>query len=523
MFAGSKTHSEGTKTDKLERRVRELSALYEISRTLGSSLDLETCLNHCMEFLAKHLDMKRGTLTLLDPETKELKISVAHGLSAKEKQRGRYKIGEGITGKVLETGSPVIVPDVGREPLFLNRTQARDMTHENISFVCVPVKVRNDAVGVLSVDRLFEDPVALSEDVRALTIIASLIGQAVKLNETVEYEKRKLIQENINLKDQLQEKFQISNIIGESKKMQEIYKIVKAVSKTVSSILLMGESGTGKELIARSIHYNSLRKENPFVKVDCGTLTETLLESELFGHEKGSFTGAYYTKKGKFELADHGTIFLDEISNLGLSSQARLLRVLQDKTFERVGATKSIKVDVRVIAATNKNLEAEIKAGYFREDLFYRLNVVPICLPSLRERREDIPTLVEHFLKRINAQNHTKKSLSPDAFKRLLEYGFPGNVRELENLIERVLVTVTETDMIDASYLPPVITPSLKNNGEFSESDSPSTLVHATQELEKKQILEALTATRWVRVQAAKKLGIPERVLRYKMKKYDIT
>ncbi len=436
-----------------DEKILELTTLYEVARLASSSLDLNSTLGSILHALSVSLEMKRGTLTLLDSSTGVLEVRASYGLSASEMKRGRYKIGEGVTGKVFETGLPFIAPDVKKEPLFLNRTGSRgDIKKENISFIGVPVKVRNKVIGVLSVDRLFPMKVDYEEDVRLLNIVASIIGQAVILHDMIEADKKKLVQENVQLKRELGKKYSLPNIIGTTDTMQEVFHSVEVVSKSRSTVLIRGESGTGKELIAKAIHYISPRSKRPFIKFNCAAIPEGLLESELFGHEKGAFTGAIAAKKGRFELAQGGTIFLDEIGDLPLSLQPKMLRVLQEHEFERVGGENTIKVDIRVIAATSRDLEKSLEKGLFREDLYYRLNVVPIFIPPLRDRREDIPELVDYFAKKYGARAERDVRFTEEAVMALTRYPWPGNVRELENVIERTVV-MTDNNVIDASSL----------------------------------------------------------------------
>lgn len=514
---------ETTAISALNKKILELTTLYEISKRLGASLNLEEILNSIMDILANNMGMSRGTLTVLDKDTKELKIEVAHGLTGEEKERGRYKIGEGITGKVVETGEPIIVPDIGKEPRFLDRTKARgDIKKGNISFICVPVKAHNDVVGVLSVDKLFAKNVSFEEDVRLLTIIASLIGQAVKINQMVEKEKQELIFENIHLKKELKTKYRLENVVGSSDNMLFVYDAVERVSQSNATVLLRGESGTGKELIARAIHYNSPRADKPFIKVNCGALPDTLLESELFGHEKGAFTGAAQVRIGRFELADGGTIFLDEIGDISIQTQIKLLRVLQERRFERLGGTKTISVNIRIIAATNKNLEDAVKNGEFREDLYYRLNVVPIIMPSLRERREDIPLLIDYFLRRFNKENNKKIKLSPSAVTRLMEYLWPGNVRELENYIERLVIMSDKNLLQTEDILLPKTNVSFSLKIGDEAVDINSSLTKSVEGLEKQRITEVLKMCGGIQARAARMLCITPRQLGYKLKKYNI-
>jgi len=512
-------------TKETPRKIAELTALYEISRALVASLDPKETSNKILEILTSVLDMRRGTLTLLDPEKGDLVIEAAHGLSTEEIARGRFKIGEGVTGRVFEKGEPMIVPDVGREPLFLNRTRARgDITKERISFICMPVKIHGETIGVLSVDRLFEDGSPdFEDDIRVLTVVTSLIGQAVKLQQTVFREKRELLEQNILLQSELKNRYRIGNVVGQSKVMDEVFRSVLQVCKSKATVLLRGESGTGKELIARAIHYNSPRADRPFIKVNCAALPETLLESELFGHERGAFTGATQLRKGRFELADGGTLFLDEIGDIPLPTQVKLLRVLQEQRFERVGGTQTLSVDVRLVAATHRNLETAIQQGMFREDLYYRLNVVPIFLPSLRERREDIPLLIDHFLSRSNKEYKKQVRISPEVLGVMIRYHWPGNVRELENCIERMVIMAESSD-ITFQTMPASLTNYFHDIREVTPAARPTavTLQNTVEQLERDKMIEALKKCGWVQSRAAKMLGITPRQVGYKIKKYKI-
>lgn len=511
---------------KLNYKIVELSTLYEIARRLGSSVDPKVTLSSILEILSESMGMSRGTLTLLDPETKQLYIEFAHGLTPEEKSRGIYRIGEGITGKVVETGEPIIVPDIGKEPLFLNRTRSRgDIKRENISFICVPVKVKGDTVGVVSVDRLFTDQsISLDEDVRILTIIASLIGQAITTAKMVELEKKNLLKEKLTLQRELKSPYRFANIVFVSDKMRDILDSAWRVSQSKANVLLRGESGTGKELIARTIHYHSKRCDKAFISVNCAAIPETLIESDLFGHVKGAFTGAVIDKKGRFEMADGGTLFLDEIGDIPPPMQVKLLRVLQERRFERVGSSKSITVDVRIIAATNRNLEEAVKEGRFREDLYYRLNVVPVRIPSLRERKEDIPPLVGHFLQLYNEENGREVKISNEALDTLLMHDWPGNVRELENCIERMIV-MAKNDLIMTEDVPITIdTNIMDNRSDVSDLyGQAKTLDHTIEDLERERIIEALKRAGYVQARAARQLGISSRQIGYKIRKYGIT
>ena len=332
-----------------------------------------------------------------------------------------------------------------------------------------------------------------------------------------------LERENRELKEQLREKFKVDFIVSTSRRMEEALNLVKRVAQSPATVLILGESGTGKELIARAIHYSSLRKEKPFVKVNCAALPENLLESELFGHEKGAFTGAVARRIGRFEQADQGTIFLDEIGDLSPALQSKLLRVLQEKEFERVGSSQTIKVDVRVISATNRNLEEAIQKGTFREDLYYRFNVVTITLPPLRERKEDIPPLLEHFLKKYSRENNKAVvSVTKEAKDLLMNYNYPGNIRELENIIERAVV-LCRGDTITKQDLPLNLQESEVEESLERARKSGRSLPETLEEIERHRIAQALQKSGGVQTKAAEELGISERVLRYKMKKYKIS
>ena len=513
----------------LQREIQELSVLYEITRHMTAPIPIEERMRKALDVLHEKMGMHRGTLTLLDAEGENLTIEIAHGLDDQAKKKGSYKVGEGITGKVVEAGEPIAVPNIGEEPLFLNRTGARkDFRRNRIAFICVPIKIDQETIGALSVDRLFEGNVSLDEDLRLLTIISSILAQTVAYYRMREKEKAKLQFENVELKRELARKFQPANIIGKSKRMEEVYEAIDMVSQTRSTVLLRGDTGTGKELVAHAIHYGSHRAKGPFVKVSCAALPETLLESELFGYEKGAFTGAAAKKLGRFEMADGGTLFLDEIGDISASMQVKLLRALQEREFERVGGTQTIRVDVRVIAATNRDLEKAIREKQFREDLYYRLNVVPILLPSLRERREDIPLLVGHFLKKASLENGKKtKYVSDEAMEHLMNYSWPGNIRELENAVERAVI-LCKSDTLEADLFPipvkkghPAAMPQSSETLDSAAGVNAS-LGDAVGALEKGMIQEALRLNAGNQRKAAKALGITERILGYKIKSYGL-
>ncbi len=500
------------------KKIEELTLLYEISKALNVSLDLRKSLYKVLDILATSTGMQRGTITILNPVRDEIRIEVAHGLSKAAMDKGKYKLGEGITGRVIETGKALVVPKISDEPLFLNRTATRRAAHdEELSFVCVPIKKGTQVVGALSVDRPYDESYSLQDAQRLLSIIAAIIAQYVINLETIQMEKEQLREENQRLQQELVNKFRITNIVGNSNKMREVFQMISQVCRSNATVLIRGESGTGKELTANAIHYNSLRAKNPFVKVNCAALPSNLIESELFGHEKGAFTGAIRQKRGKFELATKGTIFLDEIGFVGPDVQVKLLRVLQEREFERVGGYETIKVDVRIIAATNKNLEKAVEEESFRSDLYYRLNVFPVYMPPLRERKTDILLLADYFLEKYTKENQKDiRRFSTPAIDMLVQYHWPGNVRELENCIERA-VLLCEEGVIHSYHLPPTV-----QTAEESDTLPGRSLEDAVANLEREMVIDALKTTRGNMAKAAQLLKTTERKFAYKTRKYGV-
>jgi Nif-specific regulatory protein len=481
-------------------------------------MDLKQVIAPVMNLLGDSLGFKKAVLTLLNRQTGEIVTESSLGLSNTQKEKGRYKLGEGVTGRVIQNGEPLVVPHIAEDPVFLDKTGSRkDQEDQEVSFVCVPVIQGNQTIGALSADLPLQEEAELLRAVDLLKVINSMIAQAVKLRQEMEEEKQSLVEENSRLKDAIQEKYRPSNIIGKAHAMQQLFDMIAQVAGSDATVLVRGESGTGKELIAQAIHYNSPRSSQPFVKVNCAALPESVIESELFGHEKGAFTGAISTRKGRFELADGGTIFLDEIGDLSTPTQVKLLRVLQEREIERVGGTKTIKVNVRVIAATNRNLEEAIAMNEFREDLYYRLNVFPLHIPPLRERKSDILLLADHFVTKYNKKNNKSvKRISTSAINMLMSYHWPGNVRELENVMERGILLATN-DVIHAHHLPPTL-----QTAESSGTTLTSSLQDALDAVEKELILDALKSSRGNFSKAARALNITERIMGLRAKKYGI-
>ncbi|CAM3673939.1 nif-specific transcriptional activator NifA [Roseateles saccharophilus] len=448
-----------------ERSHVELITIYEICRILGASLDLQRSFREALNVLLVHLHLDRAMIVLVDaPETGEppdpptLRVHSAAGLNSEQIGRGVWAPGEGIVGRVFQSGVPATVTNVTESQEFVDRTGAFSAQDgRRMCFLAVPLVSDNNVVGVLATQREVAGKARLSDDQRVLRMVATLLAQACVLARAVTAEHRRLQLETTRLQKALapepRGRYTLDSVVGVSSEMQGVFAEVHQAAPTRSTVLLRGESGTGKEAIARAIHFQSTRRDGPFIKVNCAALTESLLESELFGHERGAFTGAAADRKGRFEQAHGGSLFLDEVGDISAAFQAKLLRVLQEREFERVGGNRTIKVDVRLICATNRDLESMVQRGEYRADLYYRINVVSIFLPPLRERRSDIPPLVAHFLDRYNKENRRKLKVSADAMDVLTHCYWPGNVRELENCIERT-ATMAGGEVIRAVAFP---------------------------------------------------------------------
>jgi Nif-specific regulatory protein len=419
----------------------ELLAIYEVSKILGSSLDLSQTLREVLRLLSYQLQMYRGRVYLLG-EDGLIRLVAANGLTPEETGQTEMRAGEGVVGRILKSGMPAVIPNLLEEPLFLNLSAGRTDLDEGISsMVGAPIKAAGHTVGVLTIDRISDEgpTTHFGSDVRLLTMVANLIGQTVRLHRTLADERRFMMRETFRVQKEVRssQATGVVDMVCFSEAMDQVMSQVRHVAPFKSTVLIRGESGTGKELIARAIHALSPRKDGPYIRVNCAALPESLLESELFGHEKGAFTGAQKEHKGRFELASGGTLFLDEIGDISPGFQAKLLRVLQEHEFERVGGSKTIKTDMRLVCATNVNLEEAVGLGRFRADLYFRINVVSVVLPPLRERRTDIEPLARHFLEKFNKENNLDLTLSDDMLSVMTRCPWPGNVRELENCVER--------------------------------------------------------------------------------------
>ena len=499
--------------------IPEFKAIYEVSVALTTNTDRGALLSRILDILEKTLQMERGTVLLLLPDNTELVVQAAKNDRRTIDGTIRYQRGEGIVGTVVQTGKSVIIENVATDPHFKNRIHRRSGESENcVSFICVPVILGTEVVGTLSVDvahRLRRD---LSHVERTLSIVASLISGYLHAQRMVHLERELRRDENERLLHALDRQYRPENIIGVSSVMQEVFRRVELLSQSDTTVLLRGPSGTGKERIAAAIHYGSLRRDKPFIKVNCAALSEHLIESELFGHERGAFSGAFTRRTGRIEEADGGTLFLDEIGDFSINTQIKLLRVIQERQFERVGSNQTVNVDIRLITATNRDLEALIGSGAFREDLFYRVNVFPVWIPPLYRRKDDVMPLVNHFIRQFSAKmgKHINRVSTP-AINMLMAYHWPGNVRELENCVEYAVLLSTD-GVIYGHNLPP----TLQVPGETDMTASGG-LRFRVETLERDMIVDALKRTRGNVTAAARELEITVRMIRYKLKCLGIT
>ena len=519
----------------LERKIKLKDILIEVSNSIEKVFVLKDVFDVVMKRLASNFGIIRGMLVLLDRvDQKKLSVFTAYNLTEAETSRGIYKVGEGIVGKVMEIGQPISIPDINKDETFLNRMQIKRDKTNAVSFIAVPIRISGITLGVLAIEKYFESSEILKDEEDMLFLIAGIIANKVKIYQRMSEEKSVLLEENLNLKKELYEKYGIDNIIGKNKKMLDIFELIKMVEDTNTSILILGESGTGKELVAKALHFNSKRCYGPFVSINCAAIPENLIESELFGYKKGAFTGAGSDKKGKFLLADGGILFLDEIGEMPLYLQAKLLRAIQEKEIEPVGSELRIKIDIRILSATNKDPKDLIKSGKLREDLYYRLNVVEIKIPPLKERKDDIPLLIQHFIEKYSKINSRKiKRISPEAMKVLQAYHWPGNVRELENVIERA-VLLSKGSNIEIHELPSfIVQGDLFEKDELfiekwidnfvkNEKDFGKTYDNFMKIIEKEFLLKAFLQNGRNKIKTAQFLGINRNTLRSKMNLYKI-
>jgi Nif-specific regulatory protein len=540
-----------------------LIGIYEISKVLGSTLDLNQALHDVLNILSSYLQLRHGAIVLTEGD--HLDVVAVAGMSLKLVRSGTIPYPMDAAARVIATSIPMVVPDAMDEPMLVEYAeQTMDLEDQHISFFCVPIKTTGKPFGVVSVERSWDEDhrYVFEHDLRLLTMVATLVGQTVNLHRKLSADRERLMEQNAQLHKQMADVKPLppiqglEDIVGHSEAMGRIFAQIQQAAPTRSTILLRGESGTGKEMVARAVHILSPRAAKPFVKVNCAALSETLLESELFGHERGAFTGATSERKGRFEMATSGTLFLDEIGEISAAFQAKLLRVLQEGEFERVGGNKTHKVDVRLVAATNRDLEAAVQQGTFRADLYYRLNVVPIFLPPLRERQGDIPLLALYFLKRFNEENGRSLSFANTALTVLQHCGFPGNVRELENCVIRA-ATMTRGDVIGELDLacrrdsclssvlwnkrpapiaapspPPVSTPvPVPMPAAAQAAPTPTQELPPSVEddeddigrlINRERLVQAMERCGWVQAKAARLLGMTPRQIGYALKRHGI-
>lgn len=479
-----------------------LELLYELAKIIEKGRSDKDVLEKALTLVATYMRLQRCAISAIDSSDGRIRIKAAYGLDPDQIRAGEYEPGEGVTGNVIAKGQPIYIEDISKEPMFLNRTGSRNLAREHLSFSCVPIIHHGNVIGSLWLDHSNDDP---RERLKILRVVAAMLAPV--LNEN-----------SIATTELPPSPLKFGRFVGNSRPIQEVYAQILQVAPSRLTVFIGGESGTGKELAARAIHEGSPRAGGPFISLNCAAIPENLVESELFGHEQGAFTGASHTRKGKFELANHGTLFLDEIGETSPAVQARLLRVLQERAFERIGGTNSIQTDVRIIVATNRDLSQMVQAGEFRLDLFYRLNVFPIMMPPLRERLEDIPELARHFLDReAKASGQDAIPISPAVHTLLMRYSWPGNIRELENVMERCFLLAGNSNIVLPEHLPQNI---LKNCA--AQSSSGIDLKSDLAEYEKNAIRKALLATGGHIGNAAKSLGMTERVFALRLNRYGL-
>ena len=493
----------------------ELETLYQVSKVLSRSLNFKETLNGVLNALHEGVALERGMVSLFDAASGELQVSLVYGVADDVTEEVSYLPGEGVVGTILKTGNSIVVECIMDEPRFLSRM---GIYNPQGAFVGVPIRIGQKVVGVLAAQPAPSITKQLNEYQHFLEMVANLIGQSVRLSQEVAEEKKEISEERDVLRRTVRGKYGFDNIIGHTQSMRRIFEQVRLVAKWNTTVLIRGETGTGKELIANAIHYNSPRARGSFVKLNCAALPETLLESELFGHEKGAFTGAVAQRKGRFEQAEGGTVFLDEIGEISASFQAKLLRVLQEGELERVGGSKTIHVDVRVVAATHRDLEAEVEKGRFREDLYYRLNVMPLYLPPLRERMEDIPEIARFLVEKVSTQQGRQLNLTDAALRILMHHDWPGNVRELENCLERASV-MTEGNTIDrdAILLTGIDEKISASRGAIQELNLDDPNLD-----EREKVIAALEQAGWVQAKAARLLDMTPRQIAYRIQTLNI-
>lgn len=522
---------------------KEINLLYDIALMLTSTTDIVENIEKSMRKLKQNGYVERCALFRKKEDIEELELQSSIDLEPFQKKMATYRFGEGATGLAAKSREPIVIENIHNNINYLNKMGS--ISTQMVSYVAVPLLQDEEVIGVISANIGKNSPLDFDEIVRMLTIVGSLFVGALKVQQTFTKEKESLSELKTYYKEETQKDYKFENIVGRSTRMQQVFSMINTVAPTDATILIRGETGTGKELIATAVHNLSKRQNGPLIKLNCAAISETLLESELFGHEKGAFTDAREMRKGRFELADGGTLFLDEIGDITPALQVKLLRILQEQEFERVGGTKTIKTNVRLVAATNRNLEEMVRKGEFREDLFYRLNVIPINLPPLRERYEDVKLLIEHYLHKFMKEHRKNMHISKPAMELLLDYPWPGNIRELQNTMERLVLICPDGEVMPEMlahvlpfnyqklYMQNERTPPPMTYGTPTPAPMPEvhhTEPHATgpmtkktlQDLEKESIIQALIDSHGVQTKAARALGMTARQIGYKIKQYGI-
>ena len=503
--------------------IQKLSALLGASQALLAAADFKRGLQSVLETLSVCFGALSSRVVLLNQETGEVDVEASSGRRLERAKPVRHGFSESVVGDAVRNGKPIVVPVARPELRFPTQMSARSSGREKVTYIAVPIPYEGQTLGQLDVELEYTPNREYERTVTFLAVVGAMIAQAMKVHRLIEADRQRLVEENAHLRLELNERYGFSNIIGASRQMQDVYAQVEQVAKTNTTVLLRGESGTGKELIAHAIHHNSARAKKPFIKVSCAALPNDLIESELFGYEKGAFTGAHAPKKGRFELAEGGTLFLDEIGELNLATQVKLLRVLQAREFERLGGTQTIQTDIRLIAATNKDLEAEIEKGNFREDLYFRLSVIPIRVPPLRDRREDIPALVRHFADLFSRDNNRRPPrFTPAALDHLQRARWKGNVRELKNTVERLII-MTPGEAIDVDDLRDIVRLEAKATGGDNEKERPGTLREFKESAERTFLVGKLRENNWNISKTAEVIGTPRSNLYKKLEQYGIS
>lgn len=501
----------------MQRHAQIMAALQKIGQELGRRLPQRVKFARCLAALESETELTNATLTLLSPNGEELKLEALGDQVVSGDSAVSFRPGEGLIGDVLKKGTSLVIPNLADDRKFQDRVHRRkDKGALDCGFICVPITIEEQTVGTLSVDCARNDPVRLKETLTLMEIFSSMVSHEVVMQRMVMHEHELALKERARWENE-ETGLRPPNMVGDSSPMQEVYKRIAQVAPGDTTVLIRGETGTGKELVAAAIHQKSRRKKGPLVKVNCAALSENLLESELFGHEKGAFTGALYQRKGRIEEAEGGTLFLDEIGDFSTGIQVKLLRVLQEKVYERVGSNQTRRANVRILCATNVDLDVAVKENKFRADLFYRINVFPVYVAPLRKRKSDILQLANFFVeKHAKALGKNVRRLSTPAINMLTAYHWPGNVRELENCIEHA-VLITNNETIKGQDLPPTL-----QFPDLIETEEAISLKARVEVVERDCIVDALKRYRGNVTAAARELGITARMVRYKIENLGI-